>query len=52
MKTLVSEKCEPGYYQAQWYGDDDMGRRVSAGVYFIEMETKEFESQRKVVFVH
>jgi len=52
VKNLVSERCEPGYYQTHWFGDDDIGRKVSAGVYFIEMNTKEFESQRKVIFVH
>jgi len=52
VKNLVSEKCEPGYYQTHWFGNDDMGRKVSAGVYFIKMSTKEFESQRKVILVY
>jgi hypothetical protein len=51
VKTLVSEKLEPGYYKTLWYGKDDIGRKVSAGVYFIRIYTKEFESQRKVIFV-
>jgi hypothetical protein len=51
VKTLVSEKVEPGYYKTHWYGKDDIGRNVSAGVYFIQMNTKGFESQHKVIFV-
>ncbi len=51
VKTLVSEKFEPGYYKTHWYGKDDIGRTVSAGIYFIRMNTKEFESQHKVIFV-
>ncbi len=52
VKTLVSEKLNPGYYNSTWYGDDDVGRVVSAGVYFIQMNTEGFKSQRKVIFVH
>jgi len=51
VKTLVSEKLEPGYYKTHWYGKDNIGRRVSAGIYFIRMNTKGFESQHKVIFV-
>jgi len=52
VKTLVSEKLEPGYYKTHWYGKDNIGKKVSAGIYFIRMDTKGFESQRKVIFVH
>ncbi len=52
VKTLVSEKLEPGYYKTHWYGKDNIGRKVSAGIYFIRMNTKGFESQHKVIFVH
>ena len=52
VKTLVSEKLEPGYYKALWCGKDDIGRKVSAGVYFIRINTREFESRQKVIFVH
>jgi len=52
VKTLVSEKLEPGYYKTLWYGKDNIGRKVSAGIYFIRMNTREFESQHKVIFVH
>ncbi len=51
VKTLVSERLNPGFYKADWYGDDDIGRNVAAGVYFIRMNTKEFKSQQKVIFV-
>ncbi|MCK4251587.1 T9SS type A sorting domain-containing protein [candidate division WOR-3 bacterium] len=51
VKILVSEKLEPGYYKTLWYGKDNIGRKVSAGIYFIRMNTKGFESQQKVIFV-
>jgi hypothetical protein len=52
VKTLVSERLEPGYYRTAWQGDDEFSRTVAAGVYFILMNTNDFESQRKVIFVH
>jgi hypothetical protein len=52
VKTLVSDKLEPGYYKINWFGGDNISRKVPAGVYFILMNTKEFESQHKVIFVH
>jgi len=51
VKTLVSERLDAGYYTASWAGRDNIGRNVAAGVYFIEMNAKGFESQHKVVFV-
>jgi hypothetical protein len=51
VKTIVSERLDAGYYTASWSGRDNIGREVAAGVYFIEMNAKGFESQHKVVFV-
>jgi hypothetical protein len=51
VKTLVSGTMEPGCYTANWTGKDDKGRAAAAGVYFIRMDTGEFESQHKVVLV-
>jgi hypothetical protein len=52
VKTLVSEKLKPGYYKTAWQGDDEIGRTVAAGVYFILLNSNDFASQRKVIFVH
>jgi hypothetical protein len=51
VRTVVSGKQEPGYYNIIWQGDDDRGRQVSAGVYFIQINAKGFESQQKIIFV-
>ncbi len=51
VKTVVSKKLESGYYQTDWHGDDDIGRTVSAGIYFIQMNTEGFKSHLKVIFV-
>ena len=51
VKTLVSKKCEPGYYTQHWSGQDDVGRQVAAGVYFLEMQSDEYEAHHKLVLV-
>jgi hypothetical protein len=52
VKTLVSETQKPGYYNIFWHGDDNIGRQVASGVYFVQMNAEGFESQQKVIFVH
>ena len=47
--TLVSEELSPGYYNVIWHGTDTIGRSVSAGVYFVQMNSKGFETQHKVI---
>jgi len=51
VKTVVSDNLESGYYQDTWSGGDDMGRRLTAGVYFIHMTTDDYKSHNKVIFI-
>lgn len=51
VKTVVNDQTKPGLYTASWDGCDDFGRKVSAGVYFYQMITDEYENTRKMVFV-
>ena len=51
VRTLVNGRVDPGYYQIHWSGCDDLGRQVSAGVYFMRMNTPGFNFQQKVIFV-
>jgi len=52
VRTLVSDECKPGYYTVDWSGDDELGRMVAAGLYFIRMTTEDYQSQQKVIFIH
>ena len=38
-----------GTHHLLWHGDDNASRPVAAGVYFLQLETSEFSTQRKVV---
>jgi hypothetical protein len=48
---LVDDQSKPGLFTAYWDGCDDLGRTVSAGVYFYQIATNEYENTRKMVFV-
>lgn len=51
VKKLIDAVKEPGYYRANWEGEDFRGRKLPSGVYFVRMESEEFKSTRKVVLV-
>lgn len=37
VRSLINETKTPGVYNIRWNGDDDLGREVSAGVYFFNL---------------
>jgi len=49
--TLVDEPKETGQYSVNWNGLDEIGRRVSSGVYFYRMNAGDFTAIRKMVVV-
>ncbi|MBI4726248.1 T9SS type A sorting domain-containing protein [candidate division TA06 bacterium] len=48
VKTLVSEKQNPGPYSVKWNGKDETGRQTSAGIYFYRLASGEFNSTKKM----
>jgi hypothetical protein len=51
VKTLVEGKLAPGFYDMLWEGDNDAGRKVGHGVYFIRLNAGSFERTAKVLLV-
>jgi hypothetical protein len=49
VRTLVDETRERGAHRIEWDGADRDGRRVGAGVYFVQVRAGDFETTRKVV---
>jgi len=45
----VNEEQKPSYYSLVWNRTDNRGRTVANGVYFCQMLTDTFRSQKKVV---
>jgi hypothetical protein len=52
VRTVATGVQEPGSYCVCWYGTDDRGLEVSAGVYFVQMKATGYESQHKVILIH
>ena len=48
---LVDRVEEPGYYTVNWHGLDDHGRRVPAGVYFVRLDTDDYQHVQKTVLL-
>jgi flagellar hook assembly protein FlgD len=50
-RTLVSQEQKSGLYQPTWDRTDNRGRSVPCGIYFCQMQTDSYLSQKKVVLV-
>lgn len=49
VRTLVDSPVAAGEHSAVWDGTDDSGRRVPAGIYWSQLRTGGYESQRKMI---
>jgi len=55
VKTLVrglGHNPAPGTYQCVWNHDDDRGRRLATGIYFVRLDAEDGTKVRKVVVEH
>ncbi|MGB9721485.1 MAG: hypothetical protein ACPL28_08420 [bacterium] len=39
------------FNQVIWYGDDDLGRRLPSGVYFVQLEAGDFKKVKKTILL-
>ena len=46
-----AQSLKPGIYTVEWNGRNDKGLKLPAGVYFYRLETKEYKSTKKLVWV-
>jgi hypothetical protein len=51
VKTLVDKKHSAGKYTIVWHGDNDQGKTVTTGVYFLKMKAGEFTRVRKMALL-
>ncbi len=51
IKTLFNKNLTPGYYETIWCSKDDRGRRVPAGVYFMQLTVNHENLTRKVILL-
>jgi hypothetical protein len=51
VQTIISSQLEPGYHEVLWSGEDNQGRTVAAGIYFIRENIQGTEQYHKIVIV-
>ncbi|MEO0128186.1 MAG: FlgD immunoglobulin-like domain containing protein [candidate division WOR-3 bacterium] len=51
VKTIINKYQEPGTYTVRWNGKDQNGKSVSAGIYFVTLDTGTEPLTRKAVLV-
>jgi len=38
IRTLVDDELSAGYYSVEWHADNDVGQRVTQGIYLCELK--------------
>jgi hypothetical protein len=51
VRRLVAGQVPSGYHRAVWTGSDEGGRRVTAGVYFVRLDARDFRKTAKLVLL-
>ena len=51
VKTLVDERKESGYNVCIWDGIDDVGKKVSNGIYFMRFNAGDYHEARKLMMI-
>ncbi len=51
IKTLVKQEQASGVYQVNWNGDDQLGNKVSTGIYFYRIDAGDFVQTKKMLLI-
>ena len=51
IKQLVNTNQQAGFRSVQWDATNSMGKHVSSGVYFYQIEAGDFNQTRKMVLL-
>lgn len=51
VRKLAEGNQKPGYYMAFWDGQDESGRKMPSGVYFVEFETSDYRKSEKAILI-
>jgi len=51
IRELVNAKQNPGHHRVIWDGRNNSGQVVSTGIYYYRIETENYSSMKKVLFV-
>lgn len=51
IKTLASAEFQAGTHQTVWSAGDEKGNAVSAGIYFLRMQTGNYSATKKIIMI-
>ena len=51
VRALMNEMKDAGEYSIPWMGNDDTGKQVASGVYFIRMVAGSVSKSQKIMLV-
>lgn len=51
MRTIASDNFAAGYHQIQWDVTNDNGVKVGSGMYFYQLQTKDFQQVKKMLLL-
>ncbi len=51
IKTLINEHQKRGLKAIKWDGEDENGNKLSSGVYFYKLKTKDFVQSKKMLLI-
>ena len=51
VRTLIDKHQSAGNYALVWNGRDNSGREVAAGIYLLQMRTKNFAQTKKILYL-
>ena len=51
VKTLVNQEQLSGVYEVNWIGDDELGNKVSTGIYFYRISAGNFINTKKMMLI-
>jgi hypothetical protein len=51
VRTLINREMPRGCHEVNWRGRDNEGRRVTSGIYFYRLETREFQTAKKLILL-
>lgn len=51
MQVLKNERQQPGLYEIQWNGLNEVGTPVGSGIYLLKLETNQYSEVRKMILL-
>ena len=51
VRTFGLGSVSAGYHTFEWNGRNDQGENVGAGIYFYQLQTREFTRTRKMILM-